>query len=645
MEFRCTVFAEGNTLRKVRSLVLIGVCLFSLLLALPTIANNINDPNMILYFNEDEGGFMNLLWMNYSGKGMEDLLYVDYGIETLYIADFVRVFVSPFMEVTHGTLILVFRCIHLLAWIGAIIALWRLIGNHFGKGWQQILAVTLLVLRPAFPYLLNNSNSDIPVLFFIILGLDYTLRLIDKPNIKSLSIAILCATMGFVIKYYGLLLLPAIILALCFSKYYHDKKSEFVIDTFLFSEIKKAYLLPVFIGVIIIILTSIPILVYVRGSTGITLYEEFGIWGSLKEKKLILWMWLISVFLIGISFLVWMINKQNNIYLKKIAKIFNELNTYAIIVFSGFSITTLLLSIRLFLKPKLFILECAQFGSLIDVKACLVETKGLLLVFLQNVLNKLNTFDGIIFSLFMFYLGMEIYNRRQHLKESFMRLFFLKRMVLLIFLVVPFLYMLTPYRMEKHNMLAFFAVSVILVGQGFHMFVNSFHNAKLLRKLAIFFIAILFMGDVVLNASTVVKARIRDFNKHHDVAFEVAQWWRQNIPQEARVVADHQTRLYVPTEHKNVKYFRSFKKVPSKEVFVDELRRLVNEYHPKYIYFNEGLKGRPTDNESWPPIEVMLPDKKVKLVKTFESTGRRYQRSPDDKFVIYQVYYDEEPKW
>jgi hypothetical protein len=166
-----------------------------------------------------------------------------------------------------------------------------------------------------------------------------------------------------------------------------------------------------------------------------------------------------------------------------------------------------------------------------------------------------------------------------------------------------------------------------------------------LGKLAIFFIAILFIGDVVLNVSTVVNARMKDFNKRYDVAFEVAQWWRQNIPQETMVVADHQTRVYVPTEHKNVKYFRSFKKVPSKEVFVDELRRLVNEYHPKYIYFNEGLSGRPTDNESWPSIAVMLPDKSVKLVKTFESAGRRYQRSPDDKFVIYQVYYDEEPKW
>ena len=645
MKFRCTVFSEGNTLRKVRGLVLIGVCLFSLLLALPTIANNINDPNMILYFNADEGGFMNLLWMNYSGKGMEDLLYVDYGLETLYIADFVRVFVSPFTEVTHGILILVFRCIHLLAWIGTIIAIWRLVGRHFGKGWQPILAVSLLVVRPAFPYLLNNSNSDIPVLFFIILGLDYTLRLIDKPDIKSLTIAILCATMGFVIKYYGLLLLPAIILALCFSKYNRDKKSEFATDTFLFSEIKKSYLVPAFIGVSIIILTSIPIFVYTRGSTGITLYEEFGIWGSLLEKKLILWMWLIGIFFIVSSLVFWIINKQNNIYLRKYAKIFNELNTYAVIVFGGFFITTLLLSIRLFLKPKLFILECAQFGSLIDVKAGLVETKGLLLVFLQNVLNKLNTFDGIVFSLFMFYLGIEIYNRRQHLKEPIMRLFFLKRMILLVFLVVPLLYMLTPYRMGNHNMLAFFAVSVILVGQGFHMFVNSSHNKKLLGKLAIFFIAILFIGDVVLNVSTVVNARMKDFNKRYDVAFEVAQWWRQNIPQETMVVADHQTRVYVPTEHKNVKYFRSFKKVPSKEVFVDELRRLVNEYHPKYIYFNEGLSGRPTDNESWPSIAVMLPDKSVKLVKTFESAGRRYQRSPDDKFVIYQVYYDEEPKW
>ncbi|MDR4508728.1 MAG: glycosyltransferase family 39 protein [Candidatus Brocadiaceae bacterium] len=570
---------------------------------------------------------------------MEDLLYVDYGIETLYVADFVRIFVSPFVEVTHGTLIFVFRCIHLLAWIGSIIALWRLVGRHFGKGWQQILAVTLLVVRPAFPYLLNNSNADIPVLFFIIIGLDYSLRIIDKPNIKSFCIAIVCATMGFVIKYYGLLLLPAIALALYFSRYYHDKNYYRGVNSIFTHEIKKAYLLPALIGVSIILFTLIPILVYVRGSTGITLYEELGIWGSLKEKKLILWIWLIGIFFIVTSFVFWRINKQNILYWRKIGKVFNELNTYSIIVCGAFFITTFLLSLRLLVNLNLFILECAQFGSLIDVQAGLIEKKGLFHVLLHNVVNKLATFDVIIFSFFMLYLGMEFYNRQQHMEDASVRLVFLKRMVLLVFLIVPFLYMLTPYRMEKHNMLAFFAITVILVNQGITLFIISLKRKKILQKMIIFCFVILFVGDVVVNAATVIKERMRAFNQQHDVAYEIADWWLQHITKDTMVVADHQTRVYVPTEHKNIKYFRSYKKVPSKEGFVEELYRLVNEYHPKYVYLNEGSNGRPTDNETWPSMNEMLPDKTIKQIKVFESTGRRYQRHPDDKFVFYEIFY------
>ena len=135
------------------------------------------------------------------------------------------------------------------------------------------------------------------------------------------------------------------------------------------------------------------------------------------------------------------------------------------------------------------------------------------------------------------------------------------------------------------------------------------------------------------------------FNQHNDVVFEIAQWWRQNIPVEATIIADHPTRVYIPPEYKHVKILRSYRSECLKKDVVRELQEFVNEYYPQFIYYNLGKQGMPKDDKPWPPINEILPDKKVKLVKTFESTGRRYQRSPDDKFVIYQVCYDEEPKW
>lgn len=45
------------------------VCLIAILLLLPIISNNIDDPNMIFYFGgADEDGLMDLIWLYYSGE-------------------------------------------------------------------------------------------------------------------------------------------------------------------------------------------------------------------------------------------------------------------------------------------------------------------------------------------------------------------------------------------------------------------------------------------------------------------------------------------------------------------------------------------------------------------------------------------------
>ena len=79
----------------------------------------------------------------------------------------------------------------------------------------------------------------------------------------------------------------------------------------------------------------------------------------------------------------------------------------------------------------------AQFGPIVsNTRAVgMVAEKGLLYAFLQNLMHKILAFDLIIFSLFAFYLGMEIYRIRQNLKANLLELH--KRFVLLVFLI-PF---------------------------------------------------------------------------------------------------------------------------------------------------------------------------------------------------------------
>lgn len=168
---------------------------------------------------------------------------------------------------------------------------------------------------------------------------------------------------------------------------------------------------------------------------------------------------------------------------------------------------------------------------------------------------------------------------------------------------------------------------------------------KLYKKTIISLIIITLLVDIIINGISIVKTRIEAFNQHHDISFELAQWWRQNIPKEATIVADHPTRVYIPPEYKNIKILRGYKALASGVEVVDQLRQLVSDYHPEYIYYNIGSNGMPKDNVPWPPIDEILHDRNVELIKTFESAGRYYQRYPDDKFVIYKLYYEKGEKW
>lgn len=636
-----------DNVKKVKNVsILFIICIISFFLIFPAINNNIHDHNMILYFNADEGGIMDVIWMYFSGQKVESLQFdFDYGLELLYLSDFIRLFISPFVEVSPCTLLFVIRCIHSFAWIGAIIALWKLVGNHFGKGWQQMLAIFLLAVRPAFPYVLNSSKPDILVLLLMIVGLDYILMIIDKPRMKYLLVSIICASTAFLIKYSGVFLLVAIIAAVFLSRRYNDSKSDFEKVFFIPSEIKRTYLFPSVIGITIIILPLILIFFYERKSTGITFYEEFGILGTVKQKKLILFIWSLGISLILLSLTSWILNKKNTIYLRKIVKMFNEVNSYAIICCGIFCLATIFFGFRWFFDLKNFILVYAQLGTSIAIKST-VNDNGLLYLFFQNIIEKINAFDTIVVLLFIFYIWLEAYSIHKNLKDDLLKLIAYKRIVLLVFLIVPFIYMFTMLRFAQHHMLPFFVVMSVLVIQSLTMF-KLYHSCKKINYMHIIkFLIILFLAfDIVLNGITVIKGRVKSFNQHKDIAYELAEWWRQNIPKAAKIVADHPTRVYIPPEYKGVKILRSYKSECLKKDVVQELRELVNEYRPQFIYYNLGKKGMPKDDKPWSPINEMLPDKKVKLIKTFESAGRRHQRFPDDKFVIYQVYYDEEPKW
>jgi hypothetical protein len=119
-------------------------------------------------------------------------------------------------------------------------------------------------------------------------------------------------------------------------------------------------------------------------------------------------------------------------------------------------------------------------------------------------------------------------------------------------------------------------------------------------------------------------------NKNEDVVFEVVDWLRDNIEPKTRIVADHPKRSYLPREYKNVMRFAGY---GDADTVSRDLRRIAHKYQPEIVYYNAG----PSGSIAPPPIEAMLPGRKLELLKAFESQGRSYQRKSGDKFVIYKL--------
>ena len=470
-------------------LPLIIISIVVLLLVLPTITNNINDPNMIPYFNNDEGGLMDLIWFYYSGEKRPTFQWdFDYGLEMRYIADFARLVLSRFVSFTPGLFVLILRCFHLGAWILSFFALYRLVKYHFGGKWQPIFAVLLLAVSPSMNYFFSNIKPNPLIVLIMIVGLDYTLRLIEDPFQKrNILIAIACASLAFLVQFAGLLLLPAIVAALFLARGYHGKRGD---ARSIIPELKISWILPALGGIVMILFPVIIIFSYVRKSTGFTWYEDFGFWGTLLEIRAILFLWGVGGIAILLSLLILVLNKNQNPFVKKIMFWVNLINSSILIVCGIFAGLTVIFGFRWLVDPKHFINIFGQFAPITVLSSKAYVEKGILSQ-VAYVWYRVMWLSPFIFALFLIYLLIEFYPPR--------------------------------------------------------------HKGRKLYLPAIIMMILLCIADITWRGKNTVTERLYQFRQHEAVVFELAKWWRESIPEDSRIVSDFYTRAYIPAGYKNVK--------------------------------------------------------------------------------------------
>jgi len=626
--------------------LLVFISLATLLLALPTINDNIDKPNLIPYFNSDEGGLMDLMWSYYSGEKRNSFQWdADYGLEMVYLAGFSRLFLSSFMRITPGTLILMLRWLHLAAWIASFFVLFRLVIRHFASTWQAILVVVLLAVRPAFAYLQNTAKPEPLVLLLMLLGLDYSLRIVEGFRAyRYLLIATSCAALAVLIKYAGVFLLPAIVLTMFFANRYQKAARN---KAPIFPDIKISWVFPAMIGLIIIVFPLLSVFTYVSKSLGTTWYEQSGLFGSLLHHRFILYMCVTGIFLMLLPLGLFFLSKSKNNFIKNINAFVNSLNSKALMVFGIFFIFFLIFGLKWIIDPGHFVNSYAQLWSTIGTKNIeilnsLTGSLGPVYGFAQNIINRITILDPIIFLLFLMYIIMEMCGIKRSIRlrkgglteknEDLLKAY--KRFILAGFLI-PFwgCMVFSAIRMELHNILPFFVVMSILSVQGIDIFKNTFTKKKLVKNLFLILIGLFLTADIFINMYDTLELRMRDFRRGEDIAYEIGDWWIKNIPKDTKIVSDHYKYVYIPEGYDNVRTLGW-----SENIRDLHIAALVERYRPDLVYYNEnastGYGGAPL------PIEQILPGMRVELIKSFEGISRNYARYPGARFVIYRILYE-----
>ena len=582
-------------------LVLILTSLASVAVELPIIHRNIDDADMIAYFNHDEAFLMDLAWYYYSGHKRKSFQYEsDYGVELLYLSLLSKYFFSHFLTITPNTLVLLLRWLHFIFWILSLFALYRLLNRHFESTWICVFPLLLLSTRVSFPYLSQNLKPEPIVLFFMISGLNYALQYVESASYKELLKACCCAAAAFSIKLAGIFLLPILIVGMCLNErkpYISEKAQRFL-----------APLFPTFSGMALLTIPLVVIVYYVRQTSGLTWLEEFGWFSSLTRNKLIP----VSIGLgcLLLFFSIYLTYQPKDISMRKFSGMLQYFLSRATILFTIFFAFTITFS-SVFLVHSEHLLSIIATFSLEALTQPKTTNDHAMMIY-QKILD----FNPILLFLFILVLILEL---RFWKKNNWqVTLLLKKRLMLHLFVLCGLAVIFLPIRFAHHHQLPFLVAASLL-------FVNPVHVMRPTKWITGCLIIVIVQGSY---QSVTLFSRI--YHWHEDVMFDVAPWLKLSFPAHTRILADHPTRVYLPPQFMHAKSF------VYQTSYFEQLKQALKEFNPKIIYLNVSEEDKPQLLSTMASLKTM----KFKLIKQFTQIHKKYKRYPNSEYSIYEVIYE-----
>ncbi len=600
-------------------LILCAALAFPALLSVPAITSHIDDPNAIVYFNNDEGYLMDLVWHYYSGeKRASYQADFDYGLQLLYLSDAAKLFLPAHIRLSPGSFVLFLRWLHLCAWIACIALLYRIMAKQFNSEAAAAAAAALLAVRPAFAYFSMNLKPEPLVLLFTLLGLFFCLRILHEKPLPNMLLSCAFASLAFLTKYAGALLLPAIVCALYLRQRTDRSTPRLRVSTLLPSLFGLAL-----VGIILFLVTG-----YVRKSTGTTWAQEYGIGHCLFAERAFSLPFALAILLILVPLIAALLKRIRHPPIERLVKEGERLEAAALPVCAAFAAFSTIFGIRWLFNPRHFVTTYAFLGSSATSSrhlSALTGNASIAVEFLKNALEQIVALDPFLCLGLLAYAYAE-YRTVCRLNAAADRFAAHQRLVLVVFLLPGLALAFSMLRMAQHHLLAYTAVMIVLTLQAIPLLAGFLRPPKLRTALAVLLCAGIIL-DLSINGSIVIAQRRRYLLQSHDVAFRVKDWFLRTIPRNARIVADHPTRVYVPDGYTAIRHFIGYQ-----DDRVEQLRSLVELVKPEFIYYNRG----PSGGEPIPALERILPEAPYRLIKLFKDDTGPFQRREGDEFALYQ---------
>lgn len=614
-------------------LLLLPVLLFSL----PIITLGTDDLMMIKHFNADEA-----ILIKHAGK-IYSKIFTPIEENSIapqffnYVAGIV-LFSYTFMKgVNHQVIAIGLRELDLLLALISTVFIYFFCIRFFKSILIGILSSLLFSTTPAFLLTLLASRPHPLEILFLFIAFYFCFSVLEKPDKKSLFLAIFFSGLATATKFGGIFMIPTLLVTYMYSIW---KSSPYSLNESLKRKAKSIYIISVIIMFCSASIPFIALRLYLKIPEKFLVYKIHNLFEFIHSRSFrLLLLMVASLFLYALLWIIinFLSNKYSTINFEK-----NKRIRYLFIVNKSFLflfyIVLFSLAMLFILNPHYFLFPKETLRYFVRIQLAkmtmgtafnpglnkpIFDSGGLIwlkMIFDDYVLNKWFAL------LFLFYFFYEVYTFRKSRKSCLVftiqkGLFWLYGLILLLFLVI------FVSHKPHHYLIPIATVMGILISFAIFQIPKQF-EVKLIRyPLFLIFVLILCFGFYRRTTLLVNHYNIKRSHNNKETGILIGNWLKKNFDNNCKIWTDSH-EFYIPPSFKNVSFMYSYEDINN---YLDDIDLMDADILLITNAYDSYLQNAAKVNEAIKEGAL----KSYQLVKSFDYKGHYAKEGVYKKVFVY----------